>query len=375
MKRTGLSIAISAVSLFVCITWIASATSLSGVSTFNIALTNPPFSFDSLSTSHRLIYELQDWSFSALIGLNHLGTSWDDLLFEVEGPWFEGGSLDVSVSFDPVLQEWEFLDTDIDMRIDDFLLMFEWHLESCVEGSYTRLRAVGSLGDVLVDLEVTFTGFVQEFSSFRAAIDLPSLACCDLGADVSIDFTCEGFEGLEIEITGVEIGNIPWLSLKASLQYTMDEKRLILSPIFDLYSAPCFDLFISATNTGGDLESLAVQDIYIEGIKLTCTIPPNTEVLSATALDNSANARMTGFIDYFEVISVAQPFTWCCDVVGRWQIYYYFDRTSTSLFDVGMIRFELRSTSSANHTSTGVDFRFYTNTGTVSARITLELAW
>jgi len=375
MKKTALSVAAATVVVLLStIAGTAGDLALSGTSTFGCTVSTPPFSFDAFSSSHRVVLELDEWSFSGQVAFS-LPASWNQLLFEFQAPWFEGGTLTARTEFDPILGVWEYLDVDVNMRIEEFFLDFAWHFEDCVDDTYTRFRVMGSVDDALIDLEVGFTGFMEEFSSFNLNVDIPRIADCNLGAEISIEFSCDGLEELEISTSGITIENLPWLTLKATLLYTLDEKRLILSPIFDLYSAPCFDLFISSTNTGGNLEPLAVQDIYIEGIKLTCTIPPNTEVLSATALDDSANARMTGFIDYFEVISVAQPFTRCCDVVGRWQIYYYFDRTSTSLFDVGMIRFEIVSTSPTNHTSTGVDFRFYTDTSTFTVSLTFGLTW
>ncbi|MFC2099607.1 hypothetical protein ACFLSF_02105 [Candidatus Bipolaricaulota bacterium] len=79
-----------------------------------------------------------------------------------------------------------------------------------------------------------------------------------------------------------------------------------------------------------------ILGISIYGIALDCSLPGGITFHSATSMDPARNSRVTGQVDYFEVMRLSGPLESCCSVPGCWNVATYWATASTQLFDWGM---------------------------------------
>ncbi len=102
------------------------------------------------------------------------------------------------------------------------------------------------------------------------------------------------------------------------------------------------DSFVS----GGVWSGFQVYGLRVEG-----PVSEHVSVSSVTSLqpsDLATNARMTGFVDYWEVLALAGEINLCGECRGDWDISTYFGTTQSALFDWGMTRVGFRARRNAD---------------------------
>jgi len=162
-----------------------------------------------------------------------------------------------------------------------------------------------------------------------------------------IVFTCAGFDYAKFIVTGIEIPNLPWVSLNAELEFTVQTKTLVLKPIFDFGAIVCFDLYLTGLHTdgmGGDTTSVIglLSDIQFKGIGLGVEFGGVAfEALSwwgaSTANDvGHAYSNKPGLLHgtpYWEAYQIATTDDGCCGPFA-FDVTVYFLQGGPQLFDV-----------------------------------------
>jgi len=339
-----------------------------------VALSTNPFSLDVLTSTHGLLLDGDEWAVSSLIAFDHILGSWEEFAVELNASWAPIDAFAARADFAPTSATWESLAVKLGTSIGDVALDFEWRLVDCIDGASSRLRLIGNSGPLSLDMLVAYSGFFSEFSAFTGKAETSESACCELDAEGEISITCDGFEKALLKVQGIRVERLPWLSLSSELEFTLSEKRLELVPSIDVGTGTCLEFIAELDSSGGEMSPLSLGDLSIVGVRAECTIPGDVEVLSATALVDSANGELTGFTEYFEVMSLGTPLAGCCGVAGWVQFSVYYESSSVSLFDVGMLRGEIKAASDATQTFS-VDVRYRPATASTSVRFSLGLQW
>jgi hypothetical protein len=125
-------------------------------------------------------------------------------------------------------------------------------------------------------------------------------------------------------------------SLDVSLSFTPEEKTLTptltLQP--DWFICPEIQL-VGEISTGPGPSTTNVALIY--GIQGECAVGRNTTIRFAESLDAGKNSAVTGRAEYFELIGISGILPSCCDSSGSFDVAAFFDSSSGSLFDLGLI--------------------------------------
>ncbi len=169
----------------------------------------------------------------------------------------------------------------------------------------------------------------MDFNAVQIGVDFP-FCCADITSDIYFD--CEGFDKIVFSASGIAIPNLPWVTLGATLQFTMQTKSLVLAPTFSFGTIVCFDLYFDVDY--GD-PHLTLGDITIEGIGLTCDIG----TVTFTGLSFWGDGTKPGLLygtDYWEVYALASKDEACCGPFTFSAAVYFLDGGG-ALFDVGLV--------------------------------------
>jgi len=185
-----------------------------------------------------------------------------------------------------------------------------------------------------------------DFNNIDIKVDFPF--CC---ADVSTEiyFTCDGFQWIDFSVGGIKIPNLPWVTLGATVEFTMTSKTLMLSPTFDFGAITCFNLYIGSYTTpvldpdyGWVYEPaqgpLSLGDIHIDGISLTCDIGgvQFTGISYWGALTGTKKPGLLKGTTYWEAYQIKTTDDGCCGPFA-FDITVYFKQNGTQLFDVSKL--------------------------------------
>jgi len=170
-------------------------------------------------------------------------------------------------------------------------------------------------------------------------------SCDDISITSTLRMACGGFESLTFNATDIPVKPIAWLpddiTLDMGLTFKLQEKSLSSSISWQPSSLGCIRMYAELVlgayagpaPVGGDTDML---EITIYGIALDCDLPGGITFQSATSMDPAKNSRVTGQVDYFEVMRLSGPLESCCGVPGYWNVATYWATASTMLFDWGM---------------------------------------
>lgn len=275
----------------------------------------------SLTTSLSVDYTIADWTFSSS---SNFGTGgWASQSFEAEGILGDF-SLSSSLDLDPSA-----------VSFKKWLNAASWDFESVslsatfeVTPNYvaSSFSASGEAGDLSLSLDVDFRSQgTCDLLLNGADLSIGFPFCCT-EVDVSLAYSCDGFDEAAFSVSDIAIPGHSWIELDADLEFMLDEKVLELSPSFDFGDFACFDLYIDVNTSG----NLSVGGISIYGIGLKCDIGEvSFEALSY--VDGTHKLKGT----YWEMYSVSFNDDGCCGPFSG-NVVVYFLPGGLQLFDVGL---------------------------------------
>jgi len=278
-----------------------------------------------LTSEIGVTYTVGDWAFTSITTLTEAG--WDTQEFEAAGV-LGAFSISSGLEFEPntpAFVSWD-VTTGVSIAGVSFGAVF------ALDGDDATLELSGSgvAGDVSIDITVYFgddegDGCDLDWAGVEIGIDFP-FCCADISADLVFD--CSGFDSITFATGGIAIPNLPWLTIDAEIEFTMDAKTVTISPDLDFGDIVCFDLDIDWGATGGVNAPLVFGDLTIEGISLECDIGAVsfTGVTDLTATEG----------EYFEWYTIETNDDGCCGPFG-FELGFYFLEGGLRLFDIALI--------------------------------------
>ena len=303
-----------------------------------IALPGPGVgTFLDFTSDLTVIYDIGGWTFTSFSSISDLG--WTSQTFAAEGALgaFSFGSL---LTFDPLAVSPDFfVSWNVTGGVSIAGMTFDADFTLTPGEVALILGGSGSTGVVDIDVEMTFGDLTLPGCDFNwtgvvITVDFPFCVCAEVAA--TLTFSCDGFVSATFGVTGIEIPNLPWVTIGALLTFLPDSKDVVLTPAFDFGVDVCFDLYISVdwdwTNT------LRLGDIYIEGIGISCEIG-GVEFTGITFWDNGPGTATVpaapDLLGYYEMYKISTTETACCGDFD-FDIAVYFDELGGSLFEVAL---------------------------------------
>ena len=279
--------------------------------------------------------------------------AFDDLKLDVRTLCSTLGSIAGRFDFDPATSTplFEYAEARGEMFLDPLRMTALLHLASPQTSSYTRLGLSGPLplgGSVSVS--ATLSDLCLCFESATVRLRFPDLLCT-LAGDLVATFTQAGFEQATIAVDRIPVGRIlvpepaSAFDLAASVTSTITlsdvHAGVSLEWIPPFVVPDCVELLVDSVLSGG-----AWSGFEVYGLKIEQAFSKAVSVSARTSLqptDLATNARMTGFVDYWEALTLAGNLDLCSGIRGDWSVATYFGTTQTRLFDWGMTRLEFRA--------------------------------
>jgi len=297
----------------------------------------------TITSDLEVTYTVSVWAFTSITGLTEAG--WDTQTFGVTGSLgaFVVGSL---LTFDPVAG-----------LIDPLDFFDSWVVT-------TDMNIIGVMFDMTFTLDGTGTAFDLGISILPSTVDVgvdvsfgdPDTPACDFdwqGVEITVDFPfycalvastisfdCLGFNYVEFAVEGIAVPTLPWLTLDATLLFTVQTKTLTLTPVVDFGPILCFDLYLDMdglASVGPATVGYTNGLIWIEGIGLEADF----DGVLFTALSYWGDAPKPGLLkgtDYWEVYQISTSEDGCCGGDFGFSIAVYFHENSLNLFDVSFIQ-------------------------------------
>jgi hypothetical protein len=201
----------------------------------------------------------------------------------------------------------------------------------------------GSTVDVSID--VTFGTPGNDICDFNwtgidITVDFP-FNCALVSSTISFD--CDGFNYVEFTVQSIVIPTLPWLSLDATLLFTVQTKTLTLTPVIDFGPTLCFDLYL-------DIDGLAAVGpttvgytnglIWLNGIGLEVEFGD----VVFTGLSYWGPEPKPGLLKgtpYWEVYQISTSDSGCCGGTFEFSIAVFFLEDSLNLFDVSFVQADM----------------------------------
>jgi len=318
--------------------------------------------FLGFSTAATVTYEVGGWVFTTSTQVNDTG--WLDQKFSAGGVL---GALTIGSNLDlaPVgaFESWDIAvgTTFGGVTIDGKLTLADLDVTFVVGGT-------SSTGVVDIDVNVTFGGDdndVCDFDWAGASISLDFPFCC---ADVTatVEFDCDGFEYLALDVDGIVIPALPWVTIDSDLKFDLQSKSLTLSPNVNFDAGVCFDVHVSVDTS----DNLEIGDIHIDGIELECKF----DYVTFTGISFWGGGTKPGELgDYWEMYKIESDDESCCGALS-FEAAVFFDAASVNLADVALFTTEMEIEFGDPFTfSTGLDVDVVA--GTVELRFGFAIDW
>jgi len=283
-------------------------------------------------------YSVDGWTFTSITDLDEGG--WTDQDFAVAGV-LGVFTITSALDLDPVPLAFGSWNTTVNVSIAGVSFGIDFTL---ADSDVTLvLDGSGAVGDVILGMELTFGGDDNDICDLNwvdLEISLGFPFCCSV-LETAISFDCDGFENIVLTAEGMPIPNLPFMTLDATLEFTLQTKSLTLSPTIDFGAVACFDLYIElASTTGvGPGPTVTLDSITIEGIGLTLDIG----TVTFTALSFWGDGTKPGLLagtPYWEVYAVSSNEEACCGPFG-FDLAVYFLDAGAMLFDVALIEADM----------------------------------
>jgi len=211
------------------------------------------------------------------------------------------------------------------------------YLDSQQTASYQMLIASGLFGDVLVKstTRLALSTFALAFENEEVAV---SWTWGDLSLSSSLEMTHEGFGQLTLGVEGVPILDLvgSGLGVGLSTELVFEKAAVRLAPSLEFRSdwLDCLQILVELAS-GTTRESR----LSLYGVRLEYALPGEVRLLSATSLEQAKNAEITGYSDYFELVTLSGPTASHGDALSLWRLATYFKSSEPISFDWGMTRF------------------------------------
>jgi len=162
--------------------------------------------------------------------------------------------------------------------------------------------------------------------------------CCMEDITTTLYMTCNGFDFLEFETAGIIIPHLPWVTLGATLKFTLEAKALTLTPTFVWGDILCadFDLFMSVSTTG---DQLAIEGIRIGGIGLRCDIG-GVSFTGISFWGGGAKPLLLEGTEYWEYYQIKTVDDGCCGPF-EFEATVFFKEAGSRLFDVALFDIDM----------------------------------
>jgi len=327
------------------------------------ALTIADF-FDYYSTL-TVNYTVGGWTFTSYSELDDTG--WSDQTFSAGGALgaFSFSSL---VDFDPAIPAFESWNVTAGLALGGINFGADWTL---ADSDLTLIfTGDGSTGIVDIDITATFGGDDNNicdlpWQDILIGVDFP-FCCADVAADIY--FTCAGFDYVEFYVGGIVLPNLPWLTLNATLNFTMQTKSLALGADIDFGADVCFDIYYDVDVN----DNLVIGDITFNGIGLVCEIGG----VSFTAISYWGTGTKPGLLagtDYWEAYQIATTDDSCCGPLD-FDLTVYFLDGGVALFDIAEFDANILYAMSNNFTF-GMGLEYVVDTGLTLWTISFDVTW
>jgi len=314
---------------------------LSGTWTVDISIDATKVSFaDALDFSSTLTvdYSVGGWVFGS--SSTFIDTGWSDQIFTAVGAlgaYLFDTTLDLGP--DGTFDSWK-VDAGVTMGGMTFGIVATLYGPAATNpGLSLVLTGSGSTNLVTITGALTFgdpttTDCDLDWQGIKITAGFP-FCCADVAA--TIEILCSGFSYAQFCVTGLTVANVPWLSLDACLKYELESKTLTLTPHVDFGEVACdFDFYVGLSSSGGvgPISGLSLGNIYIDGIKVACTIGDSVTFTGISYWGTSGTTTKPSALgDYWEMYQIATTDEGCCGPFA-FDLSVFFDVNSTSLFDV-----------------------------------------
>lgn len=214
------------------------------------------------------------------------------------------------------------------------------YLKGGGSGSYQTLVLSASVGDVSLT-STTRLDLVDCTFCFKRETIQATWAWCALAVRASVFMADHGFEEGSLRIVDLPIPGLSGpdlgLYLSTEVQFTLGQKRIL--PMLEVQSVwvDCVQVLVDL-ETSGSLNAI-VDSVSFYGFRIRHSFLDGIEFQSATSLDPARNATLTGYSDYFELVTLSGTTAPCCQAPGLWRLATYFQSAQPTLFGWGMTKF------------------------------------
>jgi hypothetical protein len=276
-------------------------------------------------------YAMSGWSFSSDTVLTDAG--WASQRFDASGA-LGGVTLGSALTFDPASVAFASWTVTSSASLAGVSLSGTFTL--LTNNAKLVLGVSGTAGMVDARAAVTFgdqnlPGCDYHWAGVDITVGFP-FSCADVSSTVSFD--CDGFSYAEFMVVGIAIPGLPWVTLTATLEFTLAEKTLRLAPNFSFGAMACFALYLDQAHTDGSGPGTAglLGDITISGVGLLCEIG-GVEFTGISFWGEGTKPGLLEGTPYWEVYQIVTTDDGCCGPLG-FDVAVYFLSGGLQLFDV-----------------------------------------
>jgi hypothetical protein len=296
-----------------------------------------------IESNLEVTYSVSGWAFTSITGLTDAG--WDTQTFGVTGS-LGAFVLTSLLTFDPTAAPDFFDSWVVTTEMSIIGVMFD--VTFTLDGTGTALDLgisipAGSTVDVTVD--VSFGDPLSldcdfDWQGIDITVDFP-FNCALVSSTISFD--CDGFNYVEFTVQSIAIPTLPWLSLDATLLFTVQTKTLTLTPVIDFGPTLCFDLYLDMdglASVGPAVNGWTNGLIWINGIGLEVEFGD----VVFTGLSYWGPDPKPGLLkgtDYWEVYQISTSDSGCCGGTFDFSIAVFFLENSLNLFDVSFVQADM----------------------------------
>ncbi len=289
------------------------------------------FSIDAFSNVLSAVYELDPLRLKATASWNKLSFS----SFTINADVAVAGlaTLRSTLAFDPSQLAFNYFRTTTTFDLFDLRVRHTFYLTIPQTNSYQQFFLRTSLAGVTITNTTKFMACPICFSENELRVRW-SWEPCDLKVDTKLKTTAEdGFDSFSISLTEISLFRLPFLRIGLNLKTTFTTSNKELAPSFTCRTEwiDCIKLRCEL-----DADDMLLDGVNIYGIEIRHNFLGGVDIRMATSFDETKNASLTGYSQYFESFIISGPLSSCCGAPGRWQIGTYYSCDATTLFDWGM---------------------------------------
>ena len=291
-----------------------------------------PFTLDELGVALTGYYKFGSFNAQASLDLNTGGYS--TVVLGGDYPFGDILRTRASAVFDLDAVSFKYLQAVATFQVESLNCSFTTYLTGVEATTYNKLVVQGSIGNGL-----SFTSTTR-FAGCGVAFDEQEFKgrgmICDIEVRTELDITQAGFEMFSFELRDIPILRPPGfdMGIYLRLETTFELESKVVEPMFILQSE-----WLDCLRVLGEVlmgVDMTIEGVSLYGLQVRNTFAGEIEFRADTSLDDSKNAALTGYSEYFEDVILSGPMPSCCGPPGIWQFATYFQRGSSEIFDWGM---------------------------------------